>query len=93
MGHILYDPLGNVLSNTIPLTLSTALAPQAAHSDELWDYGPGVHFAGGRYYDSLVGGYVAANPFGGVPSMSPRLNRFGAGSGLGAGSVRCLVEC
>ncbi len=49
-GHILYDPLGNVIENTLPSEMVGTLAGNLDAT--------GLQFDGRRYYDSLVGGYT-----------------------------------
>ena len=72
VGRILYDGFGMVLTNTLPLTLTSALpdAPDAATGL--------VHLGGGRWYDPALGRPLQPNPTGGPPTMPQALNRYAA---------------
>ncbi len=58
-GHILYDPLGEVITTTLPPALAETLAGSL-------DPDTGLQYHGARFYDPETGGYVQPDPFGGM---------------------------
>jgi hypothetical protein len=59
-GHILSDPLGNVITSTLPATLTEQLAGSLDAT--------GLQYQASRFYDPAVGSYVQPSPFGGAPT-------------------------
>ena len=71
-GRMLYDGFGAVLTNTLPLTLTSTLP-------DLPDAATGlVHLGGGRWYDPALGRPLQPNPAGGPPTVPQALNRYAA---------------
>jgi hypothetical protein len=59
-GHILSDPLGNVVTSTLPATLTERLVSSLDAT--------GLQYQASRFYDPAVGSYVQPSPFGGAPT-------------------------
>jgi RHS repeat-associated protein len=59
VGTLRYEPLGAVISNTLPARLNRSLVSQL-------EANTGLQYDGQRYYDPWVGGYIQPNPFGGA---------------------------
>ncbi len=72
MGRILYDSFGGVITNSLPVTLTTPFAnlPDAATGL--------VHVGNGRWYDPAIGRPLQPNPMGGPPALPQALNRYAA---------------
>ena len=72
MGRILYDSFGGVITNSLPVTLTTPFAnlPDAATGL--------VHVGNGRWYDPATGRPLQPNPMGGPPALPQALNRYAA---------------
>ena len=78
MGWVQYAPYGEVLTSTLPVTLTDRLwrgQPLDA-STEL------VYQGGGQYYDPYIGRALQPDPFGGVPQLPQTLNRYGVPRGV-----------
>ncbi len=69
VGRVLYDPYGNIISNTIPLTLTDYL-----YTGQRWDENIGLYDYNARFYDPLTGGFTQPDTFFGGAAGS---NRYG----------------
>ena len=88
-GHVLYDPLGRVLTSTLTAKLTEALAGQGALADPATGL---VHLGQGRFYDPALGRPLQPNPAGGPPSVPQALNRYAATSVGAPGVVEGAVN-
>jgi hypothetical protein len=77
VGRIWYDPLGGVIQNTLPATLTEKLTSHL-------DTATGLQYDGLHYYDPWVGTYIQPNPFGGAPEASGTRSRYGVVSSRAA---------
>ncbi len=71
-GRMVYDGFGMAMTNTLPLTLTGALATLPDAATGL------VHLGGGRWYDPALGRPLQPNPMGGPPTLPQALNRYAA---------------
>jgi RHS repeat-associated protein len=73
VGRARYNALGEVLSSTIPPTITGRLSGGQLDSDA------GLVYDGaGRFYDPVLGLYLQPDPFGGAPEAPGSLNRYAA---------------
>jgi len=95
VGVLRYDPMGAVISNTLPARLNRSLVSQLEANS-------GLQYDGQRYYDPWVGGYIQPDPVGGGPGRGSQLNTpelsnracctpYGITTGTGAASISNLV--
>lgn len=74
-GRVLYDGYGGILSSTLSVTLTNALAGQGDAPDPSAGL---VYLGGGRYYDPSLGRPLQPIPIGGPPTVPQALNRYSA---------------
>lgn len=72
VGRLLYDGYGGVLTSTVPITLTGAVADVPDATTGL------VYQGGGRWYDPALGRPLQPNAAGGPPSVPQALNRYAA---------------
>ncbi|KAA3659133.1 MAG: hypothetical protein DWQ04_23190 [Chloroflexi bacterium] len=72
VGRMLYDGYGGVLTSTVPITLTGAVADVPDATTGL------VYQGGGRWYDPALGRPLQPNAVGGPPTIPQALNRFAA---------------
>lgn len=72
VGHVVYDPYGEVLTSTLPLTVTDRLFTGQRYESDL-----GLYDYRARFYDPLVGSFVQADTL--VPEVGQprRWNRYG----------------
>ncbi len=72
VGRMLYDGFGDVLTNTVPVTITGVLPDVSDAATGL------AHLGDGRYYDPALGRPLQPNPMGGPPTVPQALNRYAA---------------
>jgi len=80
MGRVQYDPYGEVLTSTLPVTLTQ----QLFSSQGLGSWLGLVYHGDGRWYDPAIAHSLQPDPLGGVPQLPQSLNRYAVPT---AGSV------
>jgi len=88
-----YDPYGEVLTSTLPVTLTEQLLSAQGLDSRLGL----VYHGDGRWYDPAIAHTLQPDPFGGVPQLPQTLNRYavpttGAVVGQAAGGWSPLLS-
>jgi hypothetical protein len=74
-GHVLSDPYGRVITNSLSDELQEAFVGTGSLVDTTTNL---VHLGGGRFYDPELGRSLQPDPMGGPPSVPQALNRYAA---------------
>jgi hypothetical protein len=74
-GHVLSDPYGRVITNSLSDELQEAFVGTGSLVDTTTNL---VHLGGGRFYDPELGRSLQPDPMGGPPVVPQSLNRYAA---------------
>jgi RHS repeat-associated protein len=65
VGRAAYDPYGNLIENTIPLTLTERL-----FTGQVWEVGLGLYNYRARFYDPMTGSFIQPDSLALTPALS-----------------------
>jgi RHS repeat-associated protein len=71
VGHVIYDAYGQIVENTITLTLTDRL-----YTDQVFDASTGLYYYNARYYDPLTGQFTQPDSIVPDPLNPAAWNRF-----------------
>lgn len=71
VGHVIYDAYGQIVENTVPLTLTDRL-----FTGQVFDASTGLYYYNARYYDPLTGQFTQPDSVVGDPLNPAAWNRF-----------------